>query len=450
MKQVYRSLMLCIVLAVGSSCACAQGKLPRLAVSKDHRYLISEQGRPFFWLGDTGWELFHKLNKEEVTHYFATRARQGFTIIQAVALAELNGLRTPNAYGQLPLLNENPLTPNEAYFKYVEWVIDEADKHGLYIALLPTWGDKLFKDKWGEGPEIFNDDNARQYGKWIAARFKSRNNIVWVMGGDRNPRNESDVDVWRAMASGIEEGSGGSFKALITFHPQPSETSSSSTWFHHDTWLDFNMLQTGHCRDIKVWDKVQGDYTHKPAKPVVNGEPIYEEHPVCFNARELGYTNGYDVRKAAYLSVFAGALGVTYGCHAVWQFYRPPAPGINGPLRSWKESLSLEGANEIGFLKMLLNSFKDRDFVPDQQLLQDQSDSATRLQALKGKNYVLVYSSGGLPVNLKTDQVPFRKLITAAWFDPRTGQYQPLSNQLSQTYECPENDRDWVLVLKGN
>src|SRR5438128_940332 len=82
-----------------------------------------------------------------------------------------------------------------------------------------------------------------------------------------------------------------------------------------------------------------------------NGEPIYEEHPVCFNAKENGYTDAYDVRKAVYLSMFAGALGVTYGCHAVWQFYQPPASGINGPVRPWKESLQLDGANQVGFLK---------------------------------------------------------------------------------------------------
>src|SRR5688572_25631838 len=134
--------------------AFSQGRLPKLVVSKDHRYLVSEQGRPFFWLADTGWELFHKLTKEDVTLYFNTRAKQGFTIIQAVGLAELNGLRTPNAYGQLPLINEDPRTPNDLYFKHVEWVIDEADKNGLYIALLPTWGDKVFKNTWGEGPEI--------------------------------------------------------------------------------------------------------------------------------------------------------------------------------------------------------------------------------------------------------------------------------------------------------
>ncbi|MBQ4321009.1 MAG: DUF4038 domain-containing protein, partial [Oscillospiraceae bacterium] len=42
------------------------------------RYLAWEDGAPFFYLGDTAWELFHRLNREETEHYFAQRARQGF------------------------------------------------------------------------------------------------------------------------------------------------------------------------------------------------------------------------------------------------------------------------------------------------------------------------------------------------------------------------------------
>jgi hypothetical protein len=59
---------------------------------------VTADGRPFFWLGDTAWELFHRLNREEATRYLEDRASKGFTVIQAVALAELDGLNTPNAY----------------------------------------------------------------------------------------------------------------------------------------------------------------------------------------------------------------------------------------------------------------------------------------------------------------------------------------------------------------
>lgn len=49
-------------------------------------YLQTDDGRPFFWLGDTAWELFHRTTRDECTYYLRTRARQGFTVVQAVAL----------------------------------------------------------------------------------------------------------------------------------------------------------------------------------------------------------------------------------------------------------------------------------------------------------------------------------------------------------------------------
>src|SRR5215216_4273947 len=71
----------------------AEGKrnsmLPRLKVSENRRFLVREDGSPFFYLGDTAWELFHRLNRDEADEYLRDRAARGFTVIQAVVLAEL-------------------------------------------------------------------------------------------------------------------------------------------------------------------------------------------------------------------------------------------------------------------------------------------------------------------------------------------------------------------------
>ncbi|HVY74182.1 MAG TPA: DUF4038 domain-containing protein, partial [Puia sp.] len=289
----------------------------QFTVSDNHRYLL-KNGKPFFWLGDTGWELFHRLNKEEVDTYFKKRAEQGFTVIQAVVLSELNGLDTPNANGDRPLINNDPEKLNEAYFRFVDYVVDQANNYNLNIAMLPTWGDKVYKDKWGAGPEIFNEANARQYGKEIGARYKDKTNIIWVLGGDRLPRGAGDIAIWNAMGDGIMEATGN--KAIISFHPQPCD-SGSATWFHHEAWLAFNMFQNGHCRDVAMYDKIQTAYNLAPAKPVMDAEPIYEDHPVCFNVKDLGTSSAYDVRKYAYLDLFSGAFGHTYGCHDIWQLY---------------------------------------------------------------------------------------------------------------------------------
>src|SRR3989337_1705715 len=140
--------------------------LAQLQVSVNKRFLQTADGNPFFWLGDTAWELFHRLNREEATLYLKNRAEKGFTVIQAVALAELDGLHDPNAYGEVPLENDDPTRPREAYFQHVDFIVRKAEQHGLYIGMLPTWGDKVFRHTWGKGPEIFNADNARTYGKW--------------------------------------------------------------------------------------------------------------------------------------------------------------------------------------------------------------------------------------------------------------------------------------------
>jgi len=205
-----------------------------LRVSDNQRYLVKADGTPFFYLGDTAWELFHRLNREEATAYLSKRAQQGYTVIQAVALSELDGLHDPNPYGHTPLINDDPTQPNEAYFEHVDDIISIADSLGLYIALLPTWGDKVFKESWGVGPEVFTPENARVFGKFMGERYQD-DPIIWVVGGDRNPRdNAQDVAIWRAMAEGITEGVGNAAHALMTFHPQPQERGSSSTWFHQD------------------------------------------------------------------------------------------------------------------------------------------------------------------------------------------------------------------------
>ena len=125
-----------------------------LRVSADRRHLETEHGERFYLLGDTAWELFHRLSREEASFYLKTRAEQGFNMIQAVVLAEFDGIRTANAYGRLPLKKNangvfDPTLPDlggdYSYFDHVEYILTEAERLGLYVGLLPTWGDKFNK-----------------------------------------------------------------------------------------------------------------------------------------------------------------------------------------------------------------------------------------------------------------------------------------------------------------
>ncbi len=427
----------------------------KLKVSENNRFLVTEKGEPFFWMADTAWELFHRCNREEALAYLTKRAEQGFNVIQAVALAELDGLKTPNSYGEKPLLNNDPTTPNSAYFEHMDYIIKMADSLHIYIALLPTWGDKLFQDKWGKGPEIFTKSSAKAYGNWIGNRYKNYDNIIWVIGGDRIPREGTDdVEVWNQMAEGIAQAAGGYEGTLMTFHPQPNQNGGSSTWFHKQPWLDFNMHQTGHCANQGTYKHIAFDYNLDPVKPTMDGEPLYEDHPNCFNAKDLGYSVPDDIRRIMYWNVFAGACGQTYGCHDVWQMYTVDKEPINGPLRPWPVALDLPMANQVKFLKNLMLSRPYLSRIPDQSMVLDkQDDDSSFVIATRDSkgSYAFVYFPTGKTTRLNLSNLTGNSL-KVWWYDPRTGNSfpeSPIKKSVDVTIVPPTMGKgnDWVLVL---
>lgn len=104
--------------------------------------------------------------------------------------------------GEPKLIDGNIDKPAPDYFTHVDKVISLAAAKGLYIALLPTWGDKVDK-QWGKGPEIFTPENAYKYGKWLGERYMNAPNLIWVIGGDRSGDGKNFA-IWNALATGIK------------------------------------------------------------------------------------------------------------------------------------------------------------------------------------------------------------------------------------------------------
>ena len=249
-----------------------------LKVSKNGRYLEDSNGKPFLYLGCTAWELFHRLNREEAVEYLQNRKEKGFTVIQAVVLSESDGLRTTNAYGEFALNDFNPEKPNEKYFEHIDFVVNKAEELGLYIGMLPTWGDKVPNIIGGYGPIIFTPENARNYGEFLGKRYKDKP-IIWILGGDRNVDSDTTYNIWKNMAEGLKAGDQG--KHLISYHPRGVH--SSSYWLHNEEWIDFNMYQTAHFhRYQKVYENAMDDYSLLPVKPTMDAEPAYEDMPMEF------------------------------------------------------------------------------------------------------------------------------------------------------------------------
>ena len=443
---MYRPL-LCFF-ALGFS---ALAQLPLLKVSDDHRSLVTVEGKPFVYLADTAWELFHRLNMEEADRYLSDRAAKGFNVVQVAALAEFGGLTEPNCYGQLPLENNDPGRPRDAYFKHVDEIVKKAASLGIYTAMLPTWGDKVNK-KWGEGPEIFNPQNARNYGKWLGTRYWDQP-IIWVLGGDRPIESDEQREVWRALAAGLRAGDGGAH--LITYHPSGGK--SSSRYVHEEEWLDFNMMQSGHRdRNLPNWKMIADDLAFTPPKPTLDGEPCYEDHPVRSVADKSQWFDERDVRKLCYWALFAGACGHTYGTHSIWAMWDGKSKPLVDQRTPWPEAMALPGSTQVGYARRLVESRSWLTRLPDQALLPGEftEPGVRHCQALRDAagNWAMIYTPVPMPfsVNLKT--LSGEKLKTW-WWDPRKGEAKEgrtIANDRGKANFAPPQDsepHDWVLIL---
>jgi hypothetical protein len=439
---------------------------PRLKVSENRRYLQYEDGKPFFYLGDTAWELFHRLNREEATLYLTNRANKGFTVIQAFIVPPL-GDSPQNAYGDVPLIDKDPSKPNEAYFRHADFIVNKAEELGLVVGMLPTWGSNWASTKGGKG--VFNSTNAKQFGQFLGQRYKDKP-IIWILGGDRSITNDDERATIDALASGLTEGDGGAH--LKTFHPIGPGLSSIK--LHDAPWLDFNMFQSSHAsKDHDNGLYVENDYALKPAKPTMDGEPRYEGIPVGFylrNVSGIDRFDDYDARQAAYWSILAGACGHTYGNNNVWQMYAPHGTTVADPNRArdlfggpgsaiganipWQDALDHPGAFQMKHLRRLFESLPFTKLVPDQSLiLNGPLTGGAKIRAARSGDgsFALVYTPRGEPFTLNKNVIKGDRL-REYWYDPRYGVAYLNKEQDTfgiQTYTPPTSGRgnDWVFAL---
>jgi len=500
--------------ACGMLIANAADDLTRpIRASADGHFLVQPDGRPFFWLSDTAWELFNRLNREETDLYLKDRAQKGFTVILAVVtgrVGEGTGIKALNRYGQSPFIDRDPLQPNLDYFKHVDWAVDRAAHYGLRLALLPVWG---LSDVSGEEStriaQLFDPAKAEQYGHWLASRYRGKG-VIWVLGGDVDPlwpdnlRFVQDREgnwtrqggltirdfrpVYDALAKGIKAGDG--LDAFITYHITGISFSGTahprtSLYFHDREWLTMNMIQSSHSIDPTTQLRMMGadfgwnstlnyepigdEYASLPARPVVDSEPHFEDHPIVddvFNAIlqrfEGRYWRAYDIRNALYHALFAGAAGHAYGHFNVWEFYDIN----NGPhdyfdpenfrdRKSWRIALDAPGAGQMHYAKALMLSRPYFSRIPDQTVIVgDLGKGEQHLSATRDRDgsYMMIYlpQGGSVVVDMTRLAGP---VAVAWWFNPRTGTANRIKGDFSTsgtrsfTPATNGSENDWVLVL---
>lgn len=448
-------------------------RLPRLRVAANGRFLVREDGAPFFWLGDTAWALFEKgvrqaaADQPAVDVYFRTRAAQGFTVIQAALIKEW--WNNVEGHAQFEDDRATPRVrpgPSDDFWDAASHIIDRAAAHGLYVAVLPAWMVNVPADH----PLVRDTAVAYRYGRFLGARYADRSHLVWVLGGDPH-RNGTDVDtaerlaMTRAIAEGIadgvnavdrQDGTADWSTTLMSYHPKGGNHSSSER-LHDEPWLDFNMIQTTTSRDFANYRTVERDYGRTPAKPTLDSEVAYEgSHSLGGGTKEppLPRISPWEVRRAAYWNVFAGGFGHTYGHRSFIRWTRKGEQLIFGADVPWHEVLEAPGALQMIHLEKLVLSRPFLTRVPDQDLLQGNPGTGRdHARATRGDDgaYAFVYLPSGNPVTATLDRLSGTSVRTW-WFDPRDGSVRDngeTARRSSMEFRPPTSGegQDWVLVL---
>ena len=409
MKKNIIALVLCFVCC---GITTAQGaKLwdnGRLKVSENHRYLIHENGTPFFWLGNTAWLISERLTRDDVEFYLTKEREAGYNVEQ---IQVLNAIPTFNIYGMQA--NDESFDMQKfsrkdqyGYWEHLDYIVDFAASQGIYIAMDCIWGSQINK---------MTTEKAAKYGKFLGERYKNKPNIIWMIGGDI--LGDKGTASWDALARAIRKADP---NHVMTFHPRGRTT--SARWFADREWMDFHMFQSGHRRygqrngdgDYTIKDNTEEDnwryvdltWNGNPQKPVIDGEPSYEDIPQGLHDFTAPRWMDYDVRRYAYWAVFAGCFGHTYGHNSIMQFIKPGLLASFGAEKPWWDAMKDPGYNQMKYLKWLILAFPFEERIADQSVIAGQNgERYDRNIATRGNDYLLVYNYSGKPMQLDLSKI---------------------------------------------
>ena len=468
--KVFTALM--YTFSLFSSCGISEkqnnaetGSTPKLIVSKLNPHLLETiEGKPVFLNNYTVWKLLRNGSREDMKELAVWLKENKFNAMALMILDfdiidpgknyygdfafELDKNGFPNPLKPIVTDGVNPLIKGEYdFWDNIDYLVNLTDSVGLYVCLHPAWGD-WFSGKYRGEPDsciIFNELNAYQYGHWLGERYRGKQNIIWMLGGDRSAVYDLKTrwagneiydyrKLYNLMAKGLADGENGvadNFEGvpdysnlLISYHPR-KWAPNSSEWFHNEPWLKVNSIQDNALDQVQ---SVPNDYNLKPIKPTWLYEGMYE-----------GSITTWGIRYQAYQTVFSGAFGHTYGSEGNWRFPK-----------NWRELIQLPGSMQMKHLYHVAREiWTDKQYLsrtPDQLLIVgDQGktigDGTTnhgngggsvnkknnarsdRITAIRGSDgsWVMVYSANGRDITLDLSKLTGK--LNAYWFNPQTGMW---------------------------
>lgn len=396
-----------------------------LKVSADGRRTVDQNNVPFLINGDSPWMLMVALTKAETTFYLDDRKSRGFNTI-LLELIENTYVGPTNREGEAPFSVYGDFsTVNEAYFEHADWVINEALQRDMVVFVAPIFlGYGCGADGWCQELAAAGPAEAREYGRWIGARYRDFPNIVWAMAGDTDTTLAGADEAHEAFIAGLKETDD---QHLITAH---CSRYNSSLDCYDEPWLTLNGTYTD-CSTAAAGSKTS--YERIGRAPFLFFEGGYEGDG----------TPSWCARAQAYWSILAGSNGHIYGNYPVWEFSS-----------GWQSALGAPGGASLTHLYSL---FTSRPW----HLLQPDFDHNVLVAGYGALGFD--YAASALTTDRQTfiAYTPSQKTLTvdlsqiegsdvrAWWFDPVSGIATLISDFPANGTQdfTPPASGDWLLVI---
>ena len=419
-----------------------------LKIGENKRYFVTQQGKPFLYHADTGWQLFIRLTNREAVEYMVTRKAQGFNTIHALIAMDPS---STNRYGDKPFDGDVDFSrPNKRYHDHIKEILKKADSLGFLMVVAQPWLG-CCEEAFGNRPDKPIQKNGpkknRLYGEYLGKEFSEFKNLFWITGGDNDPK--SDRESLFAFIEGLY--STAPRHQLITYHA--SATHSSTDLFQYAPWLSFSFIYTywrekpnpSKVADLQphVYEAALREWAKSDIMPFVLGESQYEGNGVDKD-NDMGTPQ--IIRRQAYWTMLSGGAGAAYGAD-LWDF---PS--------DWRKRLQYPGANQLKYFISFLESISWHTLVPDvrhQAVVSGYGEWARN-------NYVTTAVSADkrllvsyLP-EIQPLMIDFGYLngstFKGYWLNPSNGEKTSEFTVTSKSVQriAPINGSDWVLVIQAN
>ncbi len=415
-----------------------------IRVADARTYLEHADGTPFFWLGDTVWTGPNNATLDDWAVYLKDRKSKHFSVVQFNMPCPWRTAATDRD-GMVAFEGRENIKINPKFYERLDSFMDANEQAGFLSCPVLIWS--LTKLDPGD---YLPEKDIQKIVRYELARYGAHH-CVWILAGD-NRYDAQQSEKWKRIGRAVFPNG---WHQPITTHP----TGVNWPWedWRDEKWLTVFGYQSGHGDDAKTLEwihtgPVAKSWQNKPARPIINLEPPYEDHNGYHSKRPHP---AYHVRRAVYWSLLtAPPAGVTYGGHGLWSWQNepgktPPDHAATGVAKTWKEALHLPGSTDMKHMAKLFESLRWWELQPAPELVKDQpgnqdpSRFIAAAQETDRTTIVYYLPKGGVIDGAASAETSG---LRARWFNPRTGEGsdpQPANQKLKSP-----DEQDWLLILE--